>query len=67
MERLKLRLLSNLMLQLSSEDYRWWWRSVFSAGSTGIFVFLYSCFYYLRRSNMSGSVETVSLNFVIFD
>jgi len=45
--------------QLSSEDYRWWWRSVFSAGSTGIFVFLYSCFYYLRRSNMSGSVETI--------
>ncbi|CBY36864.1 unnamed protein product [Oikopleura dioica] len=45
--------------QLSSEDYRWWWRSIFSAGSTGIFVFFYSCFYYLRRSNMSGAVETV--------
>ena len=47
-------------IQLSSEDYRWWWRSIFSAGSTGIFVFFYSCFYYLRRSNMSGAVETVS-------
>lgn len=46
--------------QLSSEDYRWWWRSIFSAGSTGLFVFFYSCFYYLKRSNMSGSVETVS-------
>lgn len=45
--------------QLSSEDYRWWWRSIFSAGSTGIFVFIYSCFYYLKRSNMSGAVETI--------
>ncbi|XP_077990163.1 transmembrane 9 superfamily member 1-like [Glandiceps talaboti] len=45
--------------QLSSEDYRWWWRSIFSAGSTGLFVFLYSLFYYYKRSNMSGSLQTV--------
>ena len=51
---------NSFCIQLSSEDYRWWWRSIFSAGSTGIFVFFYSCFYYLRRSNMSGAVETVS-------
>nr|XP_028560736.1 LOW QUALITY PROTEIN: transmembrane 9 superfamily member 1 [Podarcis muralis] len=45
--------------QLSGEDYRWWWRSVLSAGSTGLFIFLYSVFYYSRRSNMSGAVQTV--------
>ncbi|XP_007065454.3 transmembrane 9 superfamily member 1 [Chelonia mydas] len=45
--------------QLSGEDYRWWWRSVLSAGSTGVFIFLYSVFYYSRRSNMSGAVQTV--------
>ncbi|XP_006036573.1 transmembrane 9 superfamily member 1 isoform X1 [Alligator sinensis] len=45
--------------QLSGEDYRWWWRSVLSAGSTGLFIFLYSVFYYSRRSNMSGTVQTV--------
>ncbi|XP_074838462.1 transmembrane 9 superfamily member 1 [Carettochelys insculpta] len=45
--------------QLSGEDYRWWWRSVLSAGSTGVFIFLYSVFYYSRRSNMSGMVQTV--------
>ncbi|XP_032827128.1 transmembrane 9 superfamily member 1 isoform X3 [Petromyzon marinus] len=45
--------------QLSGEDHRWWWRSVFSAGSTGFFMFLYSGFYYFRRSNMSGAVQTV--------
>ncbi|XP_067325660.1 transmembrane 9 superfamily member 1 [Anolis sagrei] len=45
--------------QLSGEDYRWWWRSVLSTGSTGLFIFLYSVFYYSRRSNMSGAVQTV--------
>ncbi|XP_064416458.1 transmembrane 9 superfamily member 1 [Latimeria chalumnae] len=45
--------------QLSGEDYRWWWRSVFSTGSTGAFIFLYSVFYYHKRSSMSGMVQTV--------
>ncbi|XP_063769723.1 transmembrane 9 superfamily member 1 [Pseudophryne corroboree] len=45
--------------QLSGEDYRWWWRSVLSTGSTGAFIFFYSVFYYWRRSNMSGAVQTV--------
>lgn len=44
---------------LSGEDYRWWWRSVLSTGSTGIFIFLYSLFYYHNRSNMSGLVQSV--------
>jgi transmembrane 9 superfamily protein 1 len=45
--------------QLSVEDYRWWWRSLFSAGSTGLFVFLYALFYYFKRSNMSGALQTI--------
>lgn len=45
--------------QLSAEDYRWWWRSIFSAGSTGLFVFLYALFYYFKRSNMSGALQTI--------
>ncbi|XP_050720924.1 transmembrane 9 superfamily member 1-like [Eriocheir sinensis] len=45
--------------QLSAEDYRWWWRSIFSAGSTGGFVLLYCIFYYLKRSNMSGGLQTI--------
>ena len=43
---------------LSGEDYRWWWRSVLSAGSTGIFIFVYSLFYYRNRSSMSGLVQS---------
>eukprot|EP00729_Bicosta_minor_P004884 gene4884-23282_t len=45
--------------QLSSEDHRWWWRSIFSAGSTGVFVFFYSVFYFKVRSNMDGALQTV--------
>ncbi|XP_071508029.1 transmembrane 9 superfamily member 1-like [Diadema antillarum] len=45
--------------QLSNEDYRWWWRSIFSAGSTGVFVFLYAIFYYNKRSSMSGGLQTI--------
>ncbi|KAJ8311280.1 hypothetical protein KUTeg_011165 [Tegillarca granosa] len=45
--------------QLSAEDYRWWWRSIFSAGSTGVFVFLYAWFYYFKRSQMFGALQTI--------
>eukprot|EP00056_Hartaetosiga_gracilis_P004338 m.74237 g.74237 ORF g.74237 m.74237 type:complete len:136 (-) comp11794_c0_seq8:380-787(-) len=45
--------------QLSGEDHKWWWRSVFSAGATGAFVFAYSIFYFTHRSNMHGMLQTV--------
>ena len=45
--------------QLAAEDYRWWWKSVISAGSTGLFVFVYSLFYYYKRSNMSGFLQGI--------
>jgi transmembrane 9 superfamily protein 2/4 len=32
--------------QLCSEDYHWWWRSFGNAGSTAIYVFLYSIVYF---------------------
>lgn len=39
--------------QLCSEDYHWWWRSFVTAGSTGLYVFLYACIYFTRlQSNM---------------
>lgn len=44
---------------LSGEDYRWWWRSILSTGSTGIFIFVYSLFYYCNRSSMSGLVQSM--------
>ena len=32
--------------QLRREDYRWWWRSFLSAGSTAFYVFAYSCVWF---------------------
>mmetsp|Transcript_11502 Transcript_11502/g.28974 ORF Transcript_11502/g.28974 Transcript_11502/m.28974 type:complete len:589 (+) Transcript_11502:25-1791(+) len=43
--------------QLSMEDHRWWWRSFISGGSTGVFIYLYSFFYYFYRSHMSGLLQ----------
>jgi len=43
--------------QLSMEDYRWWWHSFLSGGSTGIFIYAYAIFYYLWRSNMTGFLQ----------
>jgi len=34
--------------QLCNEDYHWWWRSFLSAGSTGLYVLLYSGVYFFR-------------------
>ena len=44
--------------QLAIEDHRWWWRSLFSGGSTGFFVFAYCFFYYFERSSMFGFMQT---------
>ena len=33
-------------LLLSAENYRWWWPSFWASGSSGVYLFLYSIFYY---------------------
>jgi transmembrane 9 superfamily protein 2/4 len=39
--------------QLCSEDYRWWWRSLLTSGSSALYVFLYSIAYFSRlESNL---------------
>mmetsp|Transcript_6274 Transcript_6274/g.9514 ORF Transcript_6274/g.9514 Transcript_6274/m.9514 type:complete len:602 (-) Transcript_6274:315-2120(-) len=43
--------------QLAREDHRWWWRSLFSGGATGLFIYAYSFFYYFQRSNMEGFLQ----------
>jgi len=37
-----------IYFQLCSEDYNWWWRSFLTAGSTAIYVFVYSAVYFSR-------------------
>eukprot|EP00747_Dinoflagellata_sp_TGD_P002288 gnl/TRDRNA2_/TRDRNA2_103607_c1_seq1.p1 gnl/TRDRNA2_/TRDRNA2_103607_c1~~gnl/TRDRNA2_/TRDRNA2_103607_c1_seq1.p1 ORF type:complete len:420 (-),score=84.21 gnl/TRDRNA2_/TRDRNA2_103607_c1_seq1:157-1377(-) len=35
--------------QLTAEDYRWWWRSFFASGTSGLYVFLYSVLFFNSR------------------
>ncbi|KYQ88887.1 hypothetical protein DLAC_10696 [Tieghemostelium lacteum] len=44
--------------QLSQEDHRWWWQSFINGGSTGIFIYIYSIFYYVYRSHMYGLLQS---------
>lgn len=44
--------------QLAVEDHRWWWRSVLCGGSTALFVYAYTAYYYVARSDMSGFMQT---------
>jgi transmembrane 9 superfamily protein 2/4 len=45
--------------QLCNEDWRWWWRSFLSAGSSGAYLFLYSIWYYSSRLDLEGPVSTL--------
>ncbi|XP_074273340.1 transmembrane 9 superfamily member 1-like [Silene latifolia] len=43
---------------LNAENYHWQWTSFFSAASTGIYVYLYSIYYYHMKTKMSGFFQT---------
>ena len=46
-----------LYFQLSREDHRWWWATYINGGMTGLFIFVYSFYYYFHRSEMSGMLQ----------
>jgi len=47
-----------LYFQLARENYNWWWQSFYNGGATGIFIAMYSLFYYFHRSKMDGMLQT---------
>jgi transmembrane 9 superfamily protein 2/4 len=60
--------------QLTSEDYRWWWRSYFCGAGSGFYVFLYAVWYYHTKLHMDkfagvvlyfGYMAFVSLSFAM--
>lgn len=42
---------------LNSENYHWQWIAFTAAGSTSGYVFLYSIFYFLYKTQMSGLLQ----------
>lgn len=45
--------------QLTSEDYKWWWRSFLSSGSSAAYVFAYSIFYFSTTLEIERVVSTI--------
>ncbi|XP_046853365.1 transmembrane 9 superfamily member 3-like [Xenia sp. Carnegie-2017] len=43
---------------LNAEDYRWQWTSFLSAGSTAVYVYLYSFYYFFFKTKMYGFFQT---------
>jgi len=43
-------------LHLRSEDYRWWWRSFFSTGTTALYLFLFSLHYFAYNTSITGTL-----------
>lgn len=48
-------------VRLSAEDYRWAWRSLFTSGSCGVYLFLYATYYFF-----TSSVHTISFVPMLF-
>jgi len=47
-----------LYFQLAREDHNWWWATYINGGMTGLFIYVYSFYYYFQRSGMSGLLQS---------
>ncbi|XP_024396557.1 transmembrane 9 superfamily member 7 [Physcomitrium patens] len=45
--------------QLCSEDYNWWWRAYFTAGSSALYLFLYAAFYFFTKLDITKVVSGI--------
>jgi len=45
--------------QLCSEDYHWWWRSYLTSGSSALYLFLYSIFYFFTKLEITSPVSVI--------
>ncbi|KAI3912162.1 hypothetical protein MKW92_026487 [Papaver armeniacum] len=43
--------------QLCSEDYYWWWRAYLTSGSSAVYLFLYSVFYFFTKLEITKLVS----------
>jgi len=48
-----------IYFQLCSEDHRWWWRSIFTAGASALYLFLYSVLYFYTKLEIATFVPTL--------
>lgn len=41
------------------KDYRWWWRSFFSSGSTALYLFLFTIHYFYYKLSIQGMASSI--------
>lgn len=41
------------------QDYRWWWRSFFVSGGSGIYILFYSIFYFFTKLSITEFIPTL--------
>lgn len=46
-------------IQLSAENYQWWWQSFYVGGASAFWIFVYSAWYYATRLHIEGFVSTL--------
>ncbi|KAJ1810103.1 Transmembrane 9 super member 2 [Coemansia sp. RSA 2599] len=44
---------------LCAEDYRWQWRSIYTAGASSFYVFLYGVFFYFSRLRLASYASLI--------
>ena len=45
--------------QLCGEDYEWWWRACANSGSSALYVFMYSAWYFFANLEISRAVPSI--------
>ncbi|URE21445.1 transmembrane 9 superfamily member [Musa troglodytarum] len=45
--------------QLCSEDYHWWWRAYLTAGSSALYLFAYSAFYFFTKLEITKVISGI--------
>lgn len=45
--------------QLIHENHHWWWRAFFTSGSSALYLFLYSAFYFIRKLEVVGTSAAI--------
>jgi len=45
--------------QLCSEDYRWWWRSFLTSGSSALYLYIYSGVYFFTKLDITFYISTM--------
>merc|ERR1712070_550863 len=45
--------------QLCHQNYHWWWRSFLTSGSSALYLFLYSGFYFATKLEITGVIPAV--------